>query len=102
MDVGEGKSKSRNKYKGRSDKSKSDKAASGKAVKPKVVRPPMKKTYKVVIRKLPYENYSEDQFKECIAKLCVNLGIDGESVVAEHFVQGKLRYFLSNDYMNVS
>ena len=58
-------------------------------------REPGKKYYKVVIRKLPLSNYTEQSFQEDVNKLIQKLNLPDSSIKYEHFIQGKLRYVVS-------
>ena len=73
-------------------RSKTEKSSRSKVEKPKTPRDPPKKTHKIVIRKLPIRDFTQENFAECVAKFCLKLGLDQESMQVEHFMQGKLRY----------
>jgi hypothetical protein len=59
----------------------------------------LKKTYKVVIRKLPIRDFSNDDFRANVSRVLLQLGYDcpnsdaeKELIQIEHFIEGKLRY----------
>ena len=60
--------------------------------KEKKDKEPKKKAFKVVIRKLPFENFSVDNFSECVSNISSKLGYPKDVLVVEHFIEGKLRY----------
>jgi S-adenosylmethionine synthetase len=67
--------------------------------KSKVSSETMKKTYKVVIRKLPIRDFSNDDFRANVSRVLLQLGYDcpnsdaeNELIQIEHFIEGKLRY----------
>lgn len=54
---------------------------------------PLKKTFKIVVRKLPLDNYDTDTFQQDIVKLNEKLHLPSDTLHFEHFLQGKLRYY---------
>ena len=56
-------------------------------------RASVNKTTRVVVRKLPYKDFSKDDFEKCIDRLCSvqELGLRRECFYVEHFVTGKIR-----------
>lgn len=57
-------------------------------------REPQKKYFKIVVRKLPVNKYTETDFQSDIIKLCGKLGVESTSIRYEHFMRGKIRYAL--------
>lgn len=74
-------------------RSKSDKSAlsANAKEKGKSSRDPPKKTFKIVIRKLPLREYTFEHFEKCVTSFCERIGLGADSYQIEHFIQGKLR-----------
>jgi hypothetical protein len=59
----------------------------------------LKKTFKVVIRKLPIRDFSNDDFRANVSRVLLQLGYncpnpdaEKELIQIEYFIEGKLRY----------
>ena len=50
-----------------------------------------RKIFKIVVRKLPLDNYDTDTFKQDVEKLNEKLQLPPDTLHLEHFLQGKLR-----------
>lgn len=68
------------------------KKVAGHAVTSKSKDQEVKKSYKVVIRNLPYNDFNEEKFRKCLEKFINSLNISPECVQFLHFMEGKLRY----------
>ena len=49
---------------------------------------PKLKYYRIIIRKLPSNNYIEDDFKNCLETSCSLLNLDINHFTIEHFLTG--------------
>lgn len=81
------KDRSKSKINGGSDKV--------KPPKPTVQREPVKKLFRIVIRKLPARDFSEADVQQCLDRVCCSagIGLNREAFTLEHYVAGKIRYF---------
>lgn len=59
--------------------------------KNKPVNADSKKVYKIAIRELPSNGFTEDNFKECLKCFIEALQISPDSIDHLHFMEGKLR-----------
>lgn len=50
-----------------------------------------KKTFRIVIRKLPVRNFTLDNFKECLVNTVERLGCQQDNFEIDHFLSGKIR-----------
>ncbi len=57
----------------------------------KITKEDNRKSYKVMIRKLPFASFTENNFKECLQNVLTILNIKKEDVDFLHFMEGKLR-----------
>jgi len=87
---GNAKGKSSEPKKDRKHKSGSDKP---KPSKPSAPREAPKKLFRIVIRKLPFKDFNEDEFVKCLDRVCAvtELGLVRDSFILEHFSAGKIR-----------
>ena len=75
----------------KANKTKSGKSASSRK-KDKQKTEVTKKSYKVVIRRLPTKDFSIDTFRSCLDRVLAILQIPPDTVEILHFMEGKLRY----------
>lgn len=88
------KEKDREKDKEKSKKSKGSSSSSGSKSKKKDKEAKKEeiKVYKIEIRKLPTNNFNEDNFKGCLSTALSLLAIKEEDVSVLHFMTGKIRF----------
>lgn len=71
-----------------------DKSRSKNSEKPskanKISKEIPKKSYKLVFRKLPFQDFTLENFQKCISSVCDKLGCNPELLQIDHFIQGKL------------
>ena len=79
------------KGKPRYPKNNKDKPVIEKPIEEKRVPEPIKKIYKILIRKLPVREFSAEDFATCLDNICISLNLPRESFKLEHFTEGKIR-----------
>jgi hypothetical protein len=56
----------------------------------KSVRDPVKKMFRVVVRKLPVRDFGIDDLNLCLDKVCNEINLNRDTFVVEHFSGGKI------------
>lgn len=84
--------------KGKSSEPKKDRKHNSASDKPKPSKPSApreapKKLFRIVVRKLPFKDFNEDEFVKCLDRVCAvaELGLTRDSFSLEHFSVGKIR-----------
>lgn len=75
----------------KNEKSKKNKKQNLKKEKKEKTEKEEKKSFKVEIRKLPTNNFTEEQFKESLKNVLNLLNIKEEDVLFLHYMNGKIR-----------
>jgi hypothetical protein len=56
----------------------------------KPIREPIKKMFRIVVRKLPVRDFGIDDLNSCLDKVCNEIKLNRDSFVVEHFSGGKI------------
>ncbi len=74
------------------DKDKQNVKSNEKPVKTSKSNEFTKKSFRIVVRKLPVRQFTMEDFVNCVNKVCSEINVTRESFTIEHFIEGKIRF----------